>query len=268
MYKYLELRSSLKDSESEEVITQEDIWGNSERFGIPKDSPSDGYSTDLSQFPKLAWYNTVIKNTEHNIDINTEYPQFVGGSTVTKLNLYINDLIKKKIEDDKVELKELLKTSGDDGMNTHIYLTTTYRIVGVTKGVVSIEFILTDFTGGGNGNHDYPITINWDLKSNRLLKNSELFCTKNYVETLMPLVRKDILDYFQSSDHIAQPVSNGMISELNSATENKADNWNYFLITKNGVLAVFPPYQITSGAEGIVRSFVPFKDIQNLVCVP
>lgn len=259
---YLELSEST--SESQNI---DEVW-SSDQVSIDSVYPSDGYETGLPQLPKLTWYNAVIKHVEPNIDIDTSYPQFIGQKSA-KLNQYLNDLIKNLIEDHKVRLKELLDTSnGEIGYSTHIYLTSTYRVTGVTNGVISIEFIVTDFTGGGNGNHDYPITINWDLKSNRLLENSELFCKKDFISTLVPLVRKEIVRNFSNSKYMEQPLDPAIISWVNSGTENDTDNWQYFVLNKKGLVAVFSSYQVTSGASGIVRALIPYSDIPNLICLP
>ena len=31
---------------------------------------------------------------------------------------------------------------------------------------------------------------------------------------------------------------------------------------------VFPPYQVSAGASGIVRAFIPYSAIPNLICLP
>lgn len=268
-YKYSKidtLYSELSESTSE-VQDVNELW-STDQVGVENVYPSDGYDTGLPQFPKLTWYNAVIKHAELNIDIDTSYPQFLGSRT-SKLNEYINNLVKNLIEEDRVRLKELLaSTDGEVGYSTHIYLTSSYRVTGVKNGVVSIEFIVTDFTGGGNGNHDYPIAINWDLKSNRLLKNSELFCNKDYISILMPLVRKEIVKNFSNSKHMEQPLDPAVISWVNEGTENNIDNWKFFVLNKKGLVTIFSSYQVTSGASGIVRALIPYSDIPSLICLP
>ncbi|GEM_PF-3527328 len=255
-------------SETTEIVKEDT---QSEKYNIvlatTDKSIKGSYNTGLPQHPKLSWYDATIKQEEPNVDIDVNYPQFVGDEIVTQLNQYIGNTLTKLIEEDMARMKDLIASAPDD-FGSHVYLTTSYKVMGVIKGVVSIEIVAIDFTGGGNGNHSYPITINWDLKSNRLLKNTELFCSKDYISTLMPLVRKQILKDFSSSDHIQQPLSGDIIEGVNYGTENESDNWEHFLLTKDGLMAVFPPYQVTSGAEGIVRAFVPYTDIPNLVCLP
>ena len=251
-------------SETEEDTTENVSVDDFVALGVKNVFPSDGYITGLPYYPKLTWYNTVIKQKEPQADIDVSYPKFIGGAPVQKLNQYIFDLISKNIEDDR----KMISVPSDDRLNDTIYLTSTYKVVGVNNAVVSIEVVFTDFTGGGNGNHDYATTINWDLKSNRPLKNSELFCNKSYVEKLVPLARKSIIKQFSDSDYITHPLPQEIISWVEEGTKNEKDNWDNFLIAKNGLVAVFQPYQVTSGAGGVVRAFIDNKDIPNLICLP
>lgn len=251
-------------SETEDDTTENVPVDDFVVFGIKNVLPSDGYTTGLSYYPKLTWYNSVIKQKEPQADIDMSYPRFIGGAPVQKLNQYIFDLVSKYIEEDR----KSISTTTDDMLSNTIYLTSSYRVVGVNNGVVSIEIVVTDFTGGGNGNHDYATTINWDLKSNRPLKNGELFCNKNYVEKLIPLARKSIIKQFSSSDYIVHPLSQEIISWVDEGTKNEDDNWDNFLVAKSGLVAVFQPYQVTSGAGGVVRAFIDNKDIPNLICLP
>jgi hypothetical protein len=254
------ITSSAENGDDTEYVPPDDFA----LFGVKNVSPSDGYITGLPYYPKLTWYNMVLKQKEEHVDVDASYPRFIGGTPVQKLNQYIFDLISKSIEEDRKQIS----TTSDDLLSNTVSLTSGYRIVSVKNGVVSMEIVLTDFTGGGNGNHDSAIAINWDFKSNRLLKNSELFCDKNYVEKLIPLARKNIIKQFNDSDNMVHPLPQDIISWIEEGTANKDNNWDNLLITDNGVIAVFQPYQVTSGAGGIVRAFIDNKDIPDLICLP
>lgn len=265
-YTYHTDNTSISDVyETEESTTESVKVDEFVSFGIKNVLPSEGFKTGLSYYPKLTWYNTVIKQEEPQVDIGVSYPKFIGGTTVQKLNQYIFDLISSKIEEDRKEVSSI--PSDERLSNDRISLTSTYKVVAVTKGVVSIEIVLTDFTGGGNGNHDNSITINWDLKSNRLLKNSELFCNKNYVDKLIPITQENAFKQFygiETKDYIP----NEMNSWTKEGIANKVDNWDNFLIANNGLVVVFQPYRVSSGASGVERVFIDNKDIPNTVCLP
>ncbi len=175
------------------------------------------------------------------------------------LSKYYSD---HKIITEHVKHIELEPASAND-------LRTSYKSYGVKDGVLGMEVIVTDFRNGGNGNHDYPVIINLNLASFKQLKNSEIFCSKDYITTLMPLVRKQLVKDFNDSPHIlVKPIPKDMVDQINSGTENKLENWDNFLISDKGLIVVFPPYQVASGAEGTVHVLIPYKDIPNLLCLP
>lgn len=171
----------------------------------------------------------------------------------------------------KYDLKIVKEYPEPSQMDTSSFIDiqTSYKSYGVKDDVLGMKIIITNLTNGGNGNHDYPITINWDLKSFKQLKNSELFCSKDYVSTLIPLVRKQLVKDFSNSPHVlVKPIPKDMVDWINSGTENKQENWENFLISSNGLIVVFPPYQVASGAEGTVHVLIPYSDIPRLLCLP
>lgn len=218
--------------------------------------PDEGYPTGLSSYPKLTWKDTAIYEEKLQSHINISYPKFNGGAPVQKLNKYIFDLVNKNIEKDRASIHTT--TNEDDLYENTIYLSSYYKVVGVHNGVVSIEISFTDFTGGGSGNHDTFETINWDIKSNKLLNNSELFCNNNYVEKLIPLARRSLIK------QLGYP-TNFWVEE---GLKNEESNWDNFLVAKNGLVVLFQPYQVSNGAVGVVRAIIPFEYLPDLLCLP
>ena len=237
-------------------------FDDASRLGIVSVSPKVGFNTGIAKYPTLTWQTEYISKEASLINIDVEYPRFTSGDTLTDfaLNQYIESIIAGIIKDDQTrlgdqtKLKKLVALAPNDEFESSLDLSIRYRVLGVTNGIISLEMVATDFTGGGNGDHDYPYTINWDLKSNRLLNPSDIFCSSDYIHQLIPLVNKQLVsilpDYWQDG------------------TSDKSDNWQHFLLHKDGVIAVFPPYQVSSGASGIVRVFISDSKSLNLLCLP
>lgn len=264
-----ENNNSVNDIKAVDPVVEKEIK-DLEKFTpveINKDLSKEFYLTGVAQYPKLTWNTIAIKHDESRVGLNIEYPKFNGGVIVSNLNKYISDKVKSIIETSKIHAIDLIRASPDD-IGSSLQLSISYKIIGVTKGIVSIAIEVTDSTGGGNGNNSSPLTVNWDLKSDRPLNNQELFCSKDYISTLMPLVRKQIISDFSSSNNVIQPLSQTDIDLVNSGTENKEDNWGNILISKDGLFVVFRPYQVASGAVGNVEVLLPFKDISGVVCLP
>ncbi len=223
--------------------------------------------TDIEKYPVLSWETKTIRESGDKINIDIEYPQFVGGEPVAKLNRYIAEFIQTTIFDDKNKSKYIIEKEGYDDYYG-IDLTARYRVLGVLGSIVSIDMVITSFTGGGNGNHDVPIIINWDLNADRLLEPKELFCSKNYWETLIPLMRKYLIAYFENDPYYNEyPLSESTIGWINEGIEIDPNHEEYFLLSNNGLVVAFPPYVVSSGASGIVRTLIPNEELLGLLCI-
>lgn len=188
---------------------------------------------------------------------------FFGGDTVTKLNEYVESHIQKTIQDDRDELKDAVSNEPDSYLSS-LDLSIVYRLIGVTNGIVSFEMVDTDYTGGGNGNHDTPILVNWDLKKDTLLNTSDLFCSPDYLSVIKPLVRDKLLIDIKKNPNVEVdfPVAKPVIEKETMDSSNYGDMMPY----KNGVIVVFSPYTILSGVFGILRVYIP--DVSNILCLP
>lgn len=257
---------------------------DNEKLGIQQVSPSVGFETNLKNYQRLTWQtkNLYEKNLENSIYIDMQYPEFIGGQIVTKLNQHIHKLIQETVILNRERFTEL----GKDPMDSIVTLdvASTYRVVDLVNNVVSIEINITDFTGGGNGNHDEFVAINWDLESNKLLTDKQIFCTDNYLEKLIPIIRKHLINDFE--EYFKQPLTPDQIDWINTGTnflndEQKLDTTTNemvidiaeqfrdlpgFLLKKDGIIVLFPHYSVTSGASGTVRTFIPITEISDIVC--
>ena len=217
-------------------------------------SPSIGFKTGISQYPTLTWKTEYINMKELGVNIDVQYPQFNSGNAITDLDLnqYINSVVTEQIRYDRSLFNKW--STNDDDVDLYgdgLDLAIRYRVLGVVNGIVSLEMVSTDFTGGGVGNHDEPYTINWDLKSDRLLNFSDVFCATDYLHTLKSLVDEKLVSTYSQDDTVKDP-----------------SDWQYFLLYKNGIIVIFPPYDVTSGAYGIIRVFIPDSKSLNLLCLP
>jgi hypothetical protein len=229
-------------------------FSDASRLGIAPVSGGTGFATNYAPLPRLTWTDQTVEEYTNRVSIDVKYPRFDGGERVAKLNQYIADIVGEKIAYDRKALSEMVGTSPET-FATSISLAVRYRVVGAVKGVVSLEMVITDYTGGGNGNHDEPVVINWDLKSNRTLPTAELFCSPNYAQILLPVVRRHLI-----ADDVSDP------SWIDTGTED-VDFKDEILLKNDGIIVVFPPYTVSSGVSGIVRTFIPSKEIEGLLCL-
>ncbi len=233
-------------------------------LGITPVSPDKGFVTGLKEYPLLTWrINKIVEKTKQT-NINVKYPYFLGGEKVTKLNGYVESYIQKTIKMDRKELKDIINAGPNSDRFSSLDLSVGYRVIGVINGIVSLEMVNIDFTGGGNGNHSMPVIINWDLKKDRLLKTNELFCSKDYLSMIKPLARDRLLVDIKNNPNVEVD----FLKAKSTIEEGTMDSSNYedIMPYKNGVIVVFPPYSILSGIFGILRVYIP--DTNNLLCLP
>jgi hypothetical protein len=276
--KNIDETESLNDFSASEYIPSEDInyfaqyvFDDNEKLGLAPASSTVGYKTGLSKLPSLTWQDRTIFEEKPRVSVDIHYPQFNGGASVKKLNVYIETKIKGFVEKDRIELAELVKNDPESFEST-LALNSQYRIIGVQNGIVSLELGTVDFTGGGNGNHDTPYVINWDLKSDKLIETENLFCSKNYLSVIAPIARKQIIDRIPEDLNPEimndKSVYESVVGRIESGTEPESDNFNKLLPYNEGLIVVFDPYQVHSGASGIVRTFIPKSAISGLICLP
>jgi hypothetical protein len=77
-----------------------------------------------------------------------------------------------------------------------------------------------------------------------------------------------VKDFTDSPHILVKPIPKDMIDQINSGTENKPENWDNFLVSDKGLIVVFPPYQVASGASGVVHVLIPYSKIPTLLCLP
>jgi hypothetical protein len=230
---------------------------------VTASSSNSSLPSGLTKYSDLTWKTKTIKERSTHYDIDVKYPQFSGGNSVAKLNRCIDSIFKYIIDDDKNRLGLTTKDSPNNNEPDYehsVSLGAKYQIMGIKNGIVSLEIAVTDFTGGGAGNHDYSYTINWDLKSNRLLAPGDIFCSKDYISILTPLVRKQLMKDLSDEG--------GLSGWINEGTSPNLDNWQNFLLSKGGLIVVFQPYQVTSGSGGIVKAFIPDSIEPHFLCLP
>ena len=251
-------------------LTVPDSFYNKNRELFNSLSKSNKYSS-------LKWETETIKENNNYADIKMEYPVFINGTEVKELNKLIKNIIDTNLSSDKELVARWLKDEqqgiGTDGEKLtekfctgsseyHIYcsvnLYSSFKINSIINDIISLELVVTDFTGGGNGNHSRSITINYDLKSNKELKASELFCNSNYADALLKIAEIDLANQYSYLEAGA----------IFDNTIPVADNFKNILLEDSGLSLVFQPYEVNSGSAGIVKVFIPYSSVNNLICLP
>lgn len=252
-----------------ELSIKKNIFNDGDELGLLNFYPNTDYKTDFFNYPILRWKERIIVENNPKVNIEIKYPYFLGDKYVVNLNFYIENLIRNFIKEDKKELEKLV-LDNPESFESSLFLFVDYRIIGVQNGVLSLELVRTDFTGGGNGNHDIPYVINWNLKTDKIFTNKELFCAENYLEQISKLsrahIKEDISDWLNNI-YANEPLAyKNIISLIEEGTKANKENFEYLIPYNNGLIVIFLPYQVFSGSRGIYRIYIPEDKITNVFC--
>ena len=226
-----------------------------------------------NHFPSLKYKTIAIEEYNNHARIDIKYPQFIGGEEVKNLNKYVQDFVLGQLSQDRERIQRLIKEGNrsencDNSVDRYQYecsvnLTFVYRVASMINDIISIEIISTDYTGGGNGNHDEVTAINWDLKSDRFLTAQDLFCKTNYPAVLSPLAYQAVINQFENPWSLNQEsldwIRNGIAS---------SENYTDILLGYKGITIIFQSYTVLSGAAGVVKVPLPYSLVRDTLCLP
>ncbi len=243
-------------------------WENNEFIEIKEYTP-------VTHLNDLKWWTARINEDNKYASVSLEYPQFIGGDEVKELNEYIRGTVLNVLYEDRNDVKEWIAKElwckeypgdayGERVWECSVQLVSEYKVASIVNDIVSLELVLTDFTGGGNGNHDISYVVNWDLKNNRLLDDKDIFCGKEYPDDLVPLAYKNL--YNASVDEntlLYLSKSSGIDAEITPPSFGEFG----VLLGYHSLSIVFQPYAVISGAAGIVRVPIPYSDLEGKICI-
>jgi len=197
------------------------------------------------------------ENKKQKFSIETSYPQLAGGSTpqAENFNKIISDFVtssvkgfKKNNKDAAAELKAFPDRPGYS-------MDISYQTLYADPGLISVQFINSDYTGGAHGNYGFT-AFNYDLQHGVLLTLADLFQpNSNYLKVIsdycIAQLKKDEVGDAEWIRRGAGP-----------KPENYKDGWN---ITADGLEITFGPYQVASYAEGPQEIEIPYSALKSII---
>lgn len=230
--------------------------------------------TPVVYLNNLKWWTAKISEENLRADVNVEYPQFIGGNEVKDLNSHIRRIVTDVLSRDRNDVRELIEdpsidcnaSDGTTKLFCSVRLSSSYKVISAFNDIVSVELELIDYTGGGNGNHSRIRTINWDLTKNSLLDDKDIFCSKEYPDDFALLVAHGLMD--SESNAYWYPTEDAFVAKKNDIEEVlQSDDPPAMSLGYREVFVIFQPYSIGSGAEGIIRSKIPYSYLKGKICL-
>lgn len=218
-------------------------------------------------YKDVKWETKTIKEDNAHADINVEYPEFKGFYSANNLNKIITNIVLGTLENDRSMVNDWMKNNDPKnnyepcgGESDYYYecsvnLYSSFKVKSIINDVISIEIILTDYTGGGNGNHSYPKTIIYDLKNGKQLFVDDIFCGNDYLKKVKEVLRANLINGSVFDNSLGYLTDEVLLSYLREASFNDF-----------GLTLSFSPYIFTPGAYGIYDIFIPYTVLENNLC--
>lgn len=207
---------------------------------------------------KIIHKELVDSNKKMNYEINISYPQIEGKLTgpMGTFNSYAFKVMNGYADSFRVDMKDW-KTKSEYGSEFEI----TDTVIFMNENVISSFFsVYSSFAGTAHPSH-YSISINYDLKNNKVLTISDLF-TGNYLDIISKNSIAQIIK--QKKEHSdGEPIDT---TDIYMGAGPKKENFEVFNLSKDSLFISFPEYQVGAYVEGdfySAISYSAFKDVIN-----
>ena len=207
----------------------------------------------------------VIKeaNKQSRYRIDVVYPQIEGDARFDKFNKEARAMVTKNVAAFKTS-----ETSNETDAGSEIpaetqtsTLESDYQIRLAADDLISIEFTESAFSGGAAHPNSYTTVLNYDVRNGKKLALADLFNAKsNYVKVISDYCIKDLKQQ-------AKKEKDSMLTDdmIQSGASARAENFNAWTITKQGLWITFDPYQVAAYAAGPQQVLVPYSALKDLI---
>ncbi|MBE4910815.1 TIR domain-containing protein [Haemophilus parainfluenzae] len=220
--------------------------------------------------PYLIQNKEIRESWDDNLgyDIDISYPSFNDGvnkKSLSELNSFFSGRAIKQL----IELRQEKLEQYDNIAEWHADLKNEYSegfgIAFASKNLLSLSFdAYLYFSGAAHGNFGFQ-TFNFDTRDSLIkLRLEHLFrCDTNYLERISDLsIKKLCQEYWERTGENASEEDMEWFKE--GASPN-ANNFENFLITENGIIFLFPPYQVSSYVMGKWSIEIPYFELRDLL---
>jgi hypothetical protein len=223
--------------------------------------PIDFSATAVRFVPK------VIKeaNKKSHYQLEVAYPQIEGDARFDKFNKEARAMVTKNVAAFKTS-----ETSNETDTGTAVAdeaqtstLDSDYEIRLATDDLISIEFSESAYERGAAHPNSNTAVLNYDVRNGKKLALADLFNAKsNYLKAISDYCIKDLKQQ-------ARKEKDSMLTDdmIQSGASARADNFNSWTITKQGLWITFDPYQVGAYAAGPQQVLVPYSAFKDLIKV-
>lgn len=195
-------------------------------------------------------------------EIKVNYPVMAGGDAAVIKTA--NDKIEGFIDAEVAQFKKDSQAAVDYPGPGPWYLNYYYDIPYNKNGLISIVLQRESFLGGAHPNTTYK-TFLFNTNNSKFLTLSDLFKpTSDYLGAIATYSKTELGKKFLKD---AQQNGETEAAWFPGGADPKADNYQNFNLTDQGINFIFPPYQVVAYAYGTQEQLVPV-DVFKMYILP
>jgi hypothetical protein len=237
-----------------------------EPTAAPVEAPVDTAAPALAPDPsfglggglRLVSNQVQLTNELERYKVNLNYPQIEGSDTppIRKLNKDIESLATKQyqwlLNPSRAELRDYKKGLHPEAFNS---VDLDYQVILATNSFLSLYFEAFGYGIGAAHSVQYSFVINYDFRSNRQIKLSDIFKPgSKYLDAISEYCIEE-LSRRKDGEHVSE-------NELAPLARN-FESWN---LTPNGIRFNFDACKLfgcAAGAQTVELPFTALKHIQR-----
>ena len=203
---------------------------------------------------------TIIKKS-HSKQIKRPLLDFKSAQQASWLGKYpviqqkVEKIIKKQKKDVMEDAESLFQEFPRSGLLPYkLHIRELKLFTHDNQDVVSVRMAVYTYTGGAHGGTDY-YSWNWSKKEKKFLSLDEVISPEQFT-SLVEQARHTLFDRQKQNDEYDKHRK----AHIQRGTSNKKDFkiWNF---KQNGIVIIFPEYQVGSYAAGIFEVFVSLSSL-------
>lgn len=193
-------------------------------------------------------YKTITRTEQMGrANFSISYPTF----NIKPLDQEIEQLVTKKFNEYVADNEEMEEIIQDADVDVTFSFELDFEEPIVTDSFISIEFNEYTYSGGAHGNY-MTIPINYDTKNSKII-------------TLQDVLQGDKAKLKSIADFTYQQLAQKEGLFMDQVVEKTTPNWgnfSSFLLTEEGIVIQFQPYEVGPFAAGLIEVEIPYSQIQ------
>ena len=205
------------------------------------------------------------KPTRKDMKVSADYPVLLGDErpAAGEFNRLARTFVVKDVTPYVESDPDPEKERDPNWKDVEEYHEVYHKVVYASDEVASVLFFVEGYNWGAAHGYHYPVTLNFDLKAGREIGLAQVFKPgSDYLRTLSDLCTEDLERQFAGQ---LGPHPFGAGPTLLEGLKPKAENFDAWVVTRDGLVFVFEEYQVVSYADGEPKVLIPFDRLKGII---